>query len=335
VKLMIIAAFAGLLVPAGATALPAAAATTAACTAGGAAPTRAAICRNAGLRGADTKMAAAFETLLAASSPADRAVFEDSQRAWLDDRDTDCDADTDGTPAKPGSLVTCLAGEDAERTRFLAGQPEAGPGTPDRIVPVMREGHGFIWSFRFADPRTAAEKLVDDRLDGEIAALHIGKTADVDDYSDNFDAELNYASADFLSASVVGDHLAPTPDKAVLTFDYNLNVDMRSGRLLGFSDAFPATALTGLQQKCAVELHDYLEPGPGQTAADAKAAKDQLDAYVANLDKWSFGATEARINLDPGDEDPYVCHLSYETLRPLAKAGFPLPAVAGPSPHPR
>ena len=324
-KLMTIAAAAALLAPAGAlTPFPAIAATAIACSASGAAATRTAICRNAQLRSADADMEAAFNALLAAASPDDARVFQDSQKAWLDDRDTDCDTDTIGTPAKPAKLVACIAGEDAERTRFLAGQPAAGPGAPDEIVPVMREGHGFIWSFRFADPQSAAETLVDAKLDGEVAALHVGDPADDNDYTDNFDAELNYASPDFLSASVVGDHLASggKPDQS---FDYNLNVDMQTGKLLTFADAFAAGLLPRLQRQCATQLRADVQPGPNLTAADAKTTKDQLDAYVANLDKWSFGAREATINLDPGDEDPYVCHLSYASLRPMVNAGFPLP----------
>ena len=321
-SMLIITALAGLLSTTGDVAA-ASSPDVAACSAGGAAVTQHAICGSPGLRKTDAALNAAFDALLAASTPADAQVFRDSEKYWLDDRDTDCDsADASGKPAKPAALDSCLRNEDLDRTRFLLGQPAEGPGA-GHVVPVMREGQGFIWSFRFPDPQTPGEKLVDEKLDAEVAGLHIGKPGDDADYTDSFSADLKYASPTFLSASVDGEHLSPGKDGQ--QFDYNLNIDMRSGKLLTTADAFAAQTVVKLQQQCATERRDYLKLVAGSSAADRAKERAKLNDLVADLGQWSFGATQASITLDPGDEDPYVCHFPYKSLRPLLRPGFPLP----------
>ena len=291
-----------------------------------------AICSNPAVAKADAAMNAAFDALIKQSSPADQKVFRDSQSAWHDNRDTDCDYadDTEDKPAKPAALAKCLIGESNDRQRFLTGQPDEGPGASSAIVPVMREGQGFIWSLHFADPKTPAEKLLNDELDGAVAGLHIGITGadgnyvDPDDYTDLFNAELKYASPAFVSVAVDGAHYSPSA-KQDTPFAYNLNVDMQTGKLLTFADAFADDALPQLQAKCMAQLGDFLKPGSdGDTAIvveDTKTAK----TAVADLGWWSFGAKRATITMDPGDEDPYSCHFDYTALRKIIKPGFPLP----------
>jgi uncharacterized protein YecT (DUF1311 family) len=323
-SMLIIAATLGLLSTAGnVTAAPSPAAGT--CTAAGAAVTQRAICHSPALGKADAAMNAALAALLAAATPADAQVFRDSQKYWLDDRDTDCDSTDDaGTPAKPAKLAACIQKEDAERLRFFTGAPAEGPGATDRIVPIMREGQGFIWSFRFADPKTPGETLIDQKLDAAVAGLHIGKLGDDSDYTDSFNADLKYASPVFLSASVDGEHVSPGGTNNQ-QFDYNLNVDMQSGKLLTTADAFAPPTVAKLQQQCTSERRDYLKLIASESAADQAADRKKLNDMVADLSQWSFGASAALVNLDPGDEDPYICHFPYKTLRPLLQPGFPLP----------
>jgi len=312
-----------------ATAAFAAPATAADCKSAATASDRA-ICANPAVAKADADMRAAFDALIAASAPADQKVFQSSQSAWLDDRHTDCDfADATEKPAKPAAAATCVTEESDARRRFLAGEPDAGPGVPG-IVPVMRQGQGFIWSLHFSNPATPAEKLVNDKLDGEVAALHIGKIddkgmyVDPNDYTDDFDAELAYASPALLSVAVTGSHYAPaTKDSTPVA--YNLNVDMKAGKVLTFADAFAPDALPGLQKQCVAQLGDFVKPekgDKGEAAANLKLA----DAAVADLAWWSFGAKAVTINMDPGDEDPYECHLPYAALRKIIKPDFPLPS---------
>lgn len=290
-----------------------------------------AICSNPAAAKADAAMSAAMVALITQSTPADQRVFRDSQSAWLDDRDTDCDyADATEKPAKPAAVAKCVIGESNERLRFLTGQPDEGPGAASAIVPVMREGQGFIWSFHFVDPKTPAETLLNAKLDGDVASLHIGKTGadgnyvDPDDYTDLFDAELKYASPTFMSVAANGAHYSPS-DKQDTPFAYNLNIDMQAGKLLTFADAFSDDALPPLQAKCMAQLGDFLKPGSDGDKAivveDTKTAK----TAVADLSWWSFGAKRATIVMDPGDEDPYACHFDYAMLRKIIKPGFPLP----------
>jgi uncharacterized protein YecT (DUF1311 family) len=324
-SMLIIAATLGLLSTAGNVAAAPSPTDAGSCAAAGAAATQHAICRSPALAKVDVAMNSALEALLAASTPADAQVFRDSQKYWLDDRDADCDAaDDSGKPAKPAALEACVRAEDLDRTRFLLGGPAEGPGTGSNVIPVMREGQGFIWSFRFSDPKTPGETLVDQKLDATVAGLHIGKIGDDSDYTDSFNADLKYASPVFLSASVDGEHVSPGGTNNQ-QFDYNLNVDMQSGKLLTTGDAFAPTTVAKLQKQCAGERRDYLKLIAGESAADRAADQKKLNDLVADLSQWSFGATAALVNLDPGDEDPYICHFPYKTLRPLLLPGFPLP----------
>lgn len=291
-----------------------------------------AICANPAVAKSDAAMRAAFDALIALSAPQDQEVFRKSQSAWHDDRDLNCDYadDTEKKPAKPAVLAKCLIEESDARRRFLTGQPDEGPGASSQIVPVVREGQGFTWSLHFVDPKTPAEKLVNDKLDGEVASLHIGKIdasgvyLDPNDYTDNFDAELRYASPALMSVEVVGSRFSPT-DKQETPIAYNLNVDMQAGRVLTFADAFSDDALPQLQAKCMAQLGDFLKPGPkGDTAIVAEDTKIAKTA-VGDLAWWSFGAKRVTITMDPGDEDPYACHFDYAALRKLIKPGFPLP----------
>ena len=151
-----------------------------------------------------------------------------------------------------------------------------------------------------------------------------GNYVDPDDYTDNFDAELKYASPTFVSVAVDGGHFSPS-DKKDTPIAYNLNIDMQSGKLLTFADAFPDDALPQLQAKCMAQLGDFLKPeANGDTAIVAEDTKIAKTA-VSDLSWWSFGAKQATIVMDPGDEDPYACHFDYAALSKIIKPGFPLP----------
>ena len=58
----------------------------------------------------------------------------------------------------------------------------------------------------------------------------------------------------------------------------------------------------------------------------SEARGKALDDAVFAFEEWSFGATQATLNMNPGDEDPYECHLAYTLLRKYLKPGFPLPS---------
>lgn len=281
-----------------------------------------ALCSNPKLQQADQDVTAAFDAALALTPEADKAALQEAQKVWREDRDTNCSYADDGeSPAKPKALASCLAAESRTRVRYLSGLPEAGPGSGDRMVPVIKQGtQGFISSLRFADPKNEGEKLINTKLDGELAGLHIGTVNKPDDYSDDLYAELTYADPHLVSIEVSGSHFTPA-DKSLQPFEYNLNVDLDNGKALGFSDAFTPDLLPRLQKLCIGQLGDYF------ALSDDKAAdRKTVEALVADLGQWSFGADKATITIDPGDEDPYQCHFGYGELRPLIRPGFPLPS---------
>jgi hypothetical protein len=125
---------------------------------------------------------------------------------------------------------------------------------------------------------------------------------------------------------VTGDYLSKKSGESDEPFHYNLNVNMRTGEQLLFAQAFTSDVLPKLQKECRRQLAEYLQPAKGEVVKDVVARGKALDDAVFSFAEWSFGATQATLNMNPGDEDPYECHLPYALLRRYLKPGFPLPS---------
>jgi hypothetical protein len=132
---------------------------------------------------------------------------------------------------------------------------------------------------------------------------------------------LKYASPDLLSAFVEASDQSPTLAHP-MDNTHNLNIDMRSGKLLAMKDAFDKNVLVGLEETCLGQLKDYM----AEDSATGNVAPELIRADIESLATWSFGASEATLVFDPVDTDPSgVCHLPYADLRKVIKPGFPLP----------
>ena len=283
--------------------------------------TEKAICADPKAKAADDAMVAAFSTFKASLKPPQQKVLVANQADWIATRDL-CSQDENGQEqTNQEKIAACVIRQSGDRQEFLLGQPLEGPGLNDPLVPVIREGtdKSFFTSFDFAAPATAGEKLFNATLDGEMKKYHLAKTAD--DYTDGFAVTLKYASPELLSAYIEASDQSPTLAHP-MDNTHNLNIDMRSGKILTIKDTFDKNALARLEDTCLSQLKDYM----ANDSATGDVAPELIRADIESLATWSFGASEATLIFDQVDTDPSgVCRLPYADLRKVIKPGFPLP----------
>ena len=284
--------------------------------------TEKAICADPKTRQADDDMALAFTTLKATLKPAQQKVLVANQGEWIAGRDQ-CADDADGQEEKDVRKISaCVIAQTEARRKFLSGLPVEGPGTPDPLIPVIKEGadQSFFTSLDFVEANTPAEKRFNDTLDAELKKFHLA--ANADDYTDGFDVTLKYASPTLISAYL--DTSDQSPKLAhPMSSAWNLNIDMTTGHELKMADALDAKSLAMVEKQCLAQLKDYLAD-PDQSTGDVDPALIKID--IDNLNTWSFGATQATLVFDPIDAEPNgVCKIGYADLRKIIKPGFPLP----------
>jgi len=281
-----------------------------------------AICANPKAQQADDDMVAAFSNLKQSLKPADQKVLVANQASWIKSRE-DCTTDASGNAQADDKIAACVVAQTEARQKYLSGQPAEGPGTADAIVPVLRQGAdgSFFTSVNFSDAATMAEKLVNNTLNGQMKKFHLA--AKGEDYGDGFSATLAYASPALVSIAVVTDDESPKLAHP-MRGGYSLNVDMQSGRELKIDDLLDKEGIAAVQQQCLGQLKDYFADTDGVVEGDQ--SPDLVKQDIASLKTWTFGAAAATLTFDPADSPPTgVCTIDYATLRPLAKASFPLP----------
>jgi uncharacterized protein YecT (DUF1311 family) len=283
-----------------------------------------AICSDSRANAADADMSSAFSALLNGLAAPQKKLLLANQHAWIAEREGTCvGGGDDGPAATPAELAACIVRLTDARRNFLSGAPAEGPGITSAIAPVIRHGADdtYLTSLAFLAPETPAEKLFNADLGSDFAKMHIAASAD--DYSDNFNATLEYASPTLISVNIVGADLSP---KLVhpMPFNYNFNIDMQTGKKLTMADALRKPALAAIEKQCIdVQLKNYLANTDGSIG---DTDPDMIKVDMADLDRWSFGAHQATLIFDPAEDDPTgVCRVSYADLKKLIKPGFPLP----------
>lgn len=290
-----------------------------------------AICSSSAARAADDAMVAAYKKAHAASAGDQRAMLLAAQRLWIERRGASCDMQ------QPG-LGECLARETDARRAFLESRAETGPGAgpmePVLVVTPARKGayQVTVELTRFAAPATAGQKA----LNAEVARMIRDvprKSADLDKdvkYAHDVAMRVTYASPRLVSARFDGydfeggAHGNP--------WSSAVNIDMATGRKLGFADAFDKQAREKLDAECLVQvLRQKKERGAAEpVGADLKDIRKNLDEGLGDLGSWNFSASAATIvfgpyNLGPYAEGSYSCEFPVAHLKTLAARNFPLP----------
>jgi uncharacterized protein len=97
-----------------------------------------AICADPAALTADAELGKAYKALLASAPQAGWSAVVASETRWLNSRDGDC-ADQKGA-----AQSACLKTATERRRAFLAGAPDAGPGAPGRMAPLIRIENGRV-----------------------------------------------------------------------------------------------------------------------------------------------------------------------------------------------
>ena len=196
-----------------------------------------AICADPTALAADADLGKAFAALHASLDPKAKTQLGAAEVAWLALRDSNC-ADEKG-PA----LGACLARETRARIAFLAGAPEAGPGAPGRLAPVLRMQKGGegrtdvdVQLLKFVDAVTPAERAFNaavDRLTNDLE--NPGKDDPLaDQWSYTWSMRIAYASPRLISAHADGDSFMGGAHPN--SYSVNINVEGARGREATFAD---------------------------------------------------------------------------------------------------
>ena len=124
--------------------------------------TEKAICADPKAHQADDDMVLAFTKLKTGLKPAQQKVMVANQAEWITSRDL-CSDDPDGQPEKNVKKISaCVIGQTEARRKFLSGLPVEGPGAPDPLLPIIKEGadQSFFTSLAFVDAATPSGKAV-------------------------------------------------------------------------------------------------------------------------------------------------------------------------------
>lgn len=289
-------------------------------------PMEKAICADPVAKASDDAMESAFNSLRAALTGPQKQAALDDQRAWLKERNENCGKEK--TPA------SCAADSNGARTRVLTARPESGPGTKSRLIPVfIRQGGSRdkvevdVQLYKFADPATPGERLLNARAD-EIAAKIDFKKDEPDDRSWSHEESwsISYASPVFLSIWSTGyDYSGGAHGGASGT---GIHVDLRSGRIVGFSDLFDAKAASEIDKRCVKQIKaEKVERGNGDDGDDPDLAK-KVSEVVKDLGNWSIKETQASVyfgqySVGSYAEGVYGCDLPIAELNKLSKVLLP------------
>lgn len=295
-----------------------------------------AICADPRATAADAAMSKAYADLAARLSEADKKALIISQRQWLKDRANLC------SDAKADTLATCLIDQSVTRQHYLAGQPESGTGTGGKLTPVFIQQPGRkgyyevdVSTLKFTLATTPAEKLFNAEMDKYLKDMPSGKINDDFGrdmtYSFMVHARMVYASPKLISAHVETYQFEGGAHGNGGTSD--INIDVATGKLLGFADVFTASATDKLTTEClrqivkekAVRLPDEKIEGD-----QLKDLKKSIGEGIARLDDWSFSPAGGSVDYDAyilGSyaEGAYTCSFPRDFLKPLVKENFALP----------
>jgi uncharacterized protein YecT (DUF1311 family) len=293
-----------------------------------------AICADPAALAADADLGKAFAALHASLDPKAKSQLGAAEVAWLALRDSNC------ADVKAAALGACLARETRGRIAFLSGAPDSGPGAPGRLAPVFRMQKGAkgrtdidVQLLKFVDAATPAERAFNGAVDHLTNDLeNPGKDdALADQWSYMWSMRLAYASPKLISAHADGDSFMGGAHPN--SYSVNINVDVARGREATFADMLDKPAADKIFALCLKQVRDEKTAREGSADDDADAAKTlavSVAEATGDLKAWSFGADAATISYDPYAvgayaEGAFSCSAPYATLRPLARADFPLP----------
>jgi hypothetical protein len=236
--------------------------------------------------------------------------------------------------------AACLAKRTEQRSRYLSGLPETGPGSGSRLLPIIRQESGprlqyeiDVNALKFEAPTLSGEKLFNARVDKLLDRLPKNRPRDKAEllYSAWLSLSMTYASPAFLSAHVGTYEFSGGAHGN--SSNSNINIDVARGKSVAFTDLFTAGAQSQFEDDCWTQFKKQkAEKGPDETMSpdDTNTYRATIKESVAALENWSFRANTASIGFDPYAlgayaEGTYSCDFDEQTLSRLRKPDSLLP----------
>jgi uncharacterized protein YecT (DUF1311 family) len=300
-------------------------------------PVEKAICADAKLKAADDAMTAAYVALRNSVTGPDRKALGASQSKWVKSREDNCGAE-EGT-----ELNSCILSRTEERRGLLMAEPESGPGTGSRLMPVFIQQTGDPHHYdidytlvKFVKPQSKGESLLNKEADKIAKAAPLARQAQATSedmtYIDFASMVVTYASPKFLSAKV--DSYSFTGGAHGNGGTSGINIDLTQGRDAKSSDLFDSKGIAALKTDCVKQIleqkKDKLEGEEFDPTNDPLYSEQTVVEHLKSLDRWYFSKDKATLTFNAyaiGSyaEGDYECEFPMDKLKSLAKSGAALP----------
>jgi uncharacterized protein YecT (DUF1311 family) len=298
-------------------------------------PVEKAICANDKLKAADDAMTAVYLALRDSLKGPDRKTLGMSQSKWVKAREDNCGYQ-EGT-----ERTGCILDRTDERRRLLAAEPESGPGTGSRLMPVFLQQEGDPHHYdvdytliKFVKPKSRGEKLFNAEVARiiEEAPLAREEVPEGMTYTSYMTLALTYASPKLLSAQT--DSWAFTGGAHGYGGVSGMTIDLVRGVAMKTGDLFDNKAIEALTADCMKQIlaqkKEKLEGEEFDPANDPFYKEETVIDHLKSLERWNFWKDKATVTFDAyaiGSyaEGPYNCDFAMDKLRKLAKPGVPLP----------
>lgn len=262
---------------------------------------------------------------------------------WLQDRIRLC----------PKADVTCLRTIYERQIRFWTGVDGTGPDSQGRLTffhlsyyraeskkaPEQGSFRAHFIGYRFADPRTGAQKLFN--RDVEAARVEVEKAVQndadpgvrsaVEAYYET-KVHAPYQAGNFLSARVTNDEFTGGAHGSNST--WNLNLDVTAARKLKLSDLFAAPTLTRLMSACAGSIAADMTKARMPVAdelyrPDRRTPSKAFSELFLRANRWTFTPFGAQVTFPQyalggmalGEPD---CRISRDALAKATMRGLVL-----------
>lgn len=300
-------------------------------------PVEKAICADQKLKAVDDAMTAAYASLRNSLTGPDRKALGASQSKWVKGRE-------DGCGYQQGAeLTSCILSQTDERRRLLLAEPESGPGTGARLMPVFIQQDGDPHHYdvdytliRFVAPKSRGEKLFNadvNKLAKEAPVQRQAEAARQDmTYAAVASMAVTYASPSLISAKVESWSFSGGAHGNGGTS--GITIDLARGAALKTGDLFDNKAISALKADCVKQIlaqkKEKLEGEEFDPNNDPLYSEKTVVEYLQSLANWNFWQDKATVTFDAyaiGSyaEGPYDCDFAMDNLRKLAKSGASLP----------
>jgi uncharacterized protein len=293
-----------------------------------------AICADEKLLTLDEKLNVEYAEVKSLSTSAEQKMLLRSQKRWISSRENCLQA--------PESIAACVKSALTERLKVLTGEPESGPGSGSRLIPVfaVQEGSAAAYEidvalYRFADPHLPGEEAFNQIVDNDLGKLKFGQHGE--DTMGHIRAIAETMTLSHVSPRLLSVRENFWSDEGGAhgnSMTLNHNIDLQSGKILEIGDILSEEAAAKLAVDCKrqiiAEKERRLEPEAYDPAADSFLKDDVIGEHIATLSRWSFSSGEASVSFDPYAIGPYAegtydCVFPMAALRAMTLETAPLP----------